>query len=102
MALQTTVWLGDSDAPELLAKAARSSSSFPVAFEAHHAQVEDADGLAHEHWLVDGGILDNQPFNPVLDRIAVLPAECPVKRVVMYVVTNVTEVDGNTPPRPAA
>lgn len=92
-ALRTTVWLGDPDARELLARAARSSSSFPVAFEAHRAQVVDNDGQAHEHWLVDGGILDNQPFNPVLDRIAVLPANRPVKRVVMYVVPYVTEVD---------
>jgi predicted acylesterase/phospholipase RssA len=91
-ALSTAIWLGDLLAPELLARAARSSSSFPVAFEPHRAKVIDADDQAHEHWLVDGGILDNQPFNPVLDRIAVLPAEQPVKRVVMYVVPYVTEV----------
>jgi predicted acylesterase/phospholipase RssA len=99
-ALRTTIWLGDADAPELLARAARSSSSFPVAFEAHSAQVVDADDKAHAHWLVDGGILDNQPFNPVLDRIAVLPAGCPVKRVVMYVVPYVTEVGGGSEPTP--
>src|SRR5581483_11404954 len=97
-ALRPTVWLGDPDAPELLARAARSSSSFPVAFEAHRTRVEDSDGETSEHWLVDGGILDNQPFNPVLDRIAVLPADCPVRRVVMYVVPYVTEVDQDSPP----
>jgi predicted acylesterase/phospholipase RssA len=98
-ALNTTIWLGASDAPELLARAARSSSSFPVAFEPHSTKVVDADGT-REHWLVDGGILDNQPFNPVLDRIAVLPATCPVRRVVMYVVPYVTEVHGKPEPLP--
>ena len=99
-ALRSTVLLADPDAPELLARAARSSSSFPVAFEAHLAEVEDADGKTREHWLVDGGILDNQPFNPVLDRIAVLPADCPVRRVVMYVVPYVTELDESSAPLP--
>ncbi len=99
--MRTTVWLSDPDAPELLARAGRASSSFPVAFEAHRLQVEDNDREAHEHWLVDGGILDNQPFNPVLDRIAVLPADVPVKRVVMYVVPYVTEVDWKSELAPA-
>lgn len=98
-ALDTTIWLGASDAAELLARAGRSSSSFPVAFEPHRAKVVDSDGR-REHWLVDGGILDNQPFNPVLDRIAVLPAECTVKRVVMYVVPYVTEVHDKADPLP--
>ncbi|MDQ2981730.1 MAG: DUF3376 domain-containing protein, partial [Actinomycetota bacterium] len=39
-------------------------------------------------------------FNPVLDRIAVLPAACRVKRVVMYVVPYVTEVNWRSEPLP--
>jgi predicted acylesterase/phospholipase RssA len=104
-AMRPVVWLRDPDAPELLARAARSSSSFPVAFEAHRLDIVDNDKQAREHWLVDGGILDNQPFNPVLDRIAVLPADCPVKRVVMYVVPYVTEAgaeDVKAPPEATA
>jgi hypothetical protein len=63
-----------------------------VAFEAHRLDIVDSDEIARRHWLVDGGILDNQPFNPVLDRIRVLSAKKPVKRVVMYVVPYATAV----------
>ncbi len=90
--MRATVNFQDDDAPELLARAARGSSSFPVAFEAHSLDIVDRDQVARRHWLVDGGILDNQPFNPVLDRIRVLSAKLPVKRVVMYVVPYATEV----------
>ncbi|MDX6513997.1 MAG: hypothetical protein QOE36_3501, partial [Gaiellaceae bacterium] len=93
--MRDAIWLGDPDAKELLARAARSSSSFPVAFEAHGLDIvdhEQGEEKVHRHWMVDGGILDNQPFNPVLDKIAVLPASGPVKRVVLYVVPYVTEV----------
>ena len=49
-------------------------------------------GSPESHWLIDGGVLDNQPFNPVLDRIGVLPLEgMPTKRVVAYVVPYVNE-----------
>ena len=108
----------DQDAAALLAGAARSTSSFPVAFEPHRLRLpprpvepepasgeENAPlttpGSAEWHWLIDGGVLDNQPFNPVLDRIAVLPPEGkPTKRVVSYVVPYVNEpgsLDAATP-----
>ncbi|MBA3734960.1 MAG: DUF3376 domain-containing protein [Actinobacteria bacterium] len=93
--MRDQVWFRDDDSANLLAHAARSSSSFPVAFEPHHFDIVDhVEGAeqVHSHWLIDGGVLDNQPFNPVLDKIGVLPAEGPVKRVVMYVVPYVTEV----------
>ena len=61
-AVRTPVWLGDSTSPSLLAHAGRSSSSFPVAFEAHRVSWVD-DGSVSVRSLVDGGILDNQPFN---------------------------------------
>ena len=79
-----------ADAAPLLARAARSSSSFPVAFEPHELAFEDE---TRPRWLIDGGILDNQPFNPVLDRISTISAgKTPVKRVVGYVVPYVTGV----------
>jgi len=64
-----------------LARAARSSASFPAAF----APVEETSGLASKpprlrptwphppSWLVDGGVLDNAPFGPVLDVVARRP-----------------------------
>jgi predicted acylesterase/phospholipase RssA len=77
-------------ASRLLAEAARSSSSFPVAFEAHGMSLE---GEQAQRWLIDGGVLDNQPFNPVLNRIATIAAgDLPVRRVLGYVVPYVTEV----------
>jgi predicted acylesterase/phospholipase RssA len=97
--MRPVVWLWDGDARTLMAEAARSSSSFPVAFEARQLGILDRDGRVHDHWLVDGGILDNQPFNPVLDRIGVLPplpsagggAGPAIDRVLMYVVPYATE-----------
>lgn len=75
------------NAADLLARAARSSSSFPVAFEAHGLTLEDA----RQHWMIDGGVLDNQPFNPVLNRIATIDAgDIPIRRVVGYIVPYVT------------
>jgi predicted acylesterase/phospholipase RssA len=75
-----------------LARAARSSSSFPGAFPPHVARFRETDDTAQTPtYLVDGGILDNQPFNPVLDRLTVMPADRPVRRVLLYVVPYVTE-----------
>jgi predicted acylesterase/phospholipase RssA len=83
----------DADVTTRLAAAARASSSFPGAFEAAGPLGPDGE------WFIDGGVLDNQPFVPVLDRIAVLPADgLPVKRVVGYIVPYVTE----PAPKPAA
>jgi predicted acylesterase/phospholipase RssA len=102
--MRPIVDFSDEDAPQLLALAARSSSSFPVAFEARELSfVERAPAAVGEpgppdgqpkpkrHWMIDGGILDNQPFNPVLDRISFLSADVPVKRIVTYVVPYVNE-----------
>ena len=92
------------NAADLLAQAARSSSSFPVAFEAHGMTLEDGK----RHWMIDGGVLDNQPFNPVLNRIATIDAgDLPVRRVVGYIVPYVTvpkggPEDATSPARPTA
>jgi predicted acylesterase/phospholipase RssA len=97
--MRKKVSLGASDAKKLLAHAARSSSSFPAAFEAHRLTCEDG-GEVSERMLVDGGILDNQPFGPVLDQMAVLPVARPAKRVLLYVVPYVTEPDAGDPTGP--
>ena len=56
------------------------------------------EGEAAKRWLIDGGILDNQPFNPVLNRIATIPGgDLPIRRVLGYIVPYVTEVRP-TPP----
>ena len=88
---------------EALARAARSSSSFPFAFEpstidpndtavraALHTRggkpVYPAAGLP-EHRSVDGGVLDNSPLDIVLDDIAHRPAtDLAARRAVVFVV----------------
>ena len=81
--------------PEVLALAARASASFPVAFQ----PVRELDALnkvpprrrpeavsATASWLMDGGVLDNAPFAPVLDTIAKGPVVGDVSRFIVYVV----------------
>lgn len=82
---------GDREAWQLLAEAARSTSSFPVAFEPHAVTFDDDDRKQRKHFLIDGGVLDNQPFNPVLDRLPLLPGQGAARRVVAYVVPYVNE-----------
>lgn len=90
---QPPVYFFDGDAPELLARAGRATSSFPVAFEPHRLAFrgERPEDKPDHRWLIDGGVLDNQPFNPVLDRISMLPSEVPVRRVVAFIVPYVNE-----------
>ena len=86
---------GDPEAHDALVTAARASASFPVAF----SPVQEGAALARrrilpaasterggERWLVDGGVLDNAPFEPVLDAISRRPATEPVRRLLVYVV----------------
>ncbi len=96
--------LHDPRAAELLSRASRSTSSFPGAFEAHELRFERADepGESTPRWLIDGGVLDNQPFNPVLNQIALMPADVPVRRVVAYVIPYVTEPQRAGTASPAA
>lgn len=80
---------------KLLARAARASASFPAAF----APVMETPNLATSPprvrptaaagtgtWLVDGGVLDNAPFGPVLDVVARRPVAGRASRYVLYVV----------------
>jgi predicted acylesterase/phospholipase RssA len=78
----------------LLAQASRSSASFPGAFE----PVKETPQLAERpprllprwphptSWLVDGGVLDNAPFGPVLDTVTRRPVGGRATRYVAYVV----------------
>ncbi|MGW6283099.1 DUF3376 domain-containing protein [Kribbella sp. NPDC055071] len=78
---------------KLLARAARASASFPAAF----GPVMETPKLASSPprmqppagssaWLVDGGVLDNAPFGPVLDVVARRPVAGRASRYVLYVV----------------
>jgi patatin-related protein len=79
---------------EPLATAARASASYPVAF----APVRETSSLRGRRtwpdwvtsdtldWLADGGILDNSPFDPVLESIERRPVVGRWQRTVCFVV----------------
>ena len=80
---------------ERLALAARTSASFPGAFEASYIPVGEqlpnrpdmarvAD-FKRSHWAVDGGVLMNKPVKPALDAIGRRPSKGELRRVVAYV-----------------
>ncbi|WP_432948448.1 DUF3376 domain-containing protein [Kribbella sp. CA-253562] len=81
---------------KLLARAARASASFPVAFgpvletpnmAASPPRVQPGQQQAGSGaWLIDGGVLDNAPFGPVLDVVARRPVTSKASRYVLYVV----------------
>ncbi|MEP7202426.1 MAG: patatin-like protein [Ilumatobacteraceae bacterium] len=93
-----------------LALAARTTASFPGAFEASYIPIgesntdgkskaangagtartgrPDMDGIANfprSHWAVDGGVLVNKPVGPALAAILKRPSNSEVRRVVAYV-----------------
>jgi patatin-related protein len=81
-------------AGEPLATAARASASYPVAF----APVRETSSLRERRvwpdwvtgdapdWLADGGILDNSPFDPVLEAIERKPVDGQWQRTMCFVV----------------
>ncbi|MDM0014405.1 patatin-like protein [Variovorax sp. J22P168] len=84
-----------------LAFAARATASFPVAFEPAHfdpadevfgddrplrARLSPDQKIETQTLLLDGGILDNRPFDAALEGIARLPAQGNTRRVLAYVV----------------
>ncbi|HEY2788283.1 MAG TPA: DUF3376 domain-containing protein, partial [Gaiellales bacterium] len=91
----------DETADDRLTRAARASASFPAAFEptffragdevngrhsgAEQVSMRDTAGIAESRWMVDGGVLDNEPFAPVLDRIACRAITRDVDRIVAYI-----------------
>jgi patatin-related protein len=94
----------DGGAPALteLALAARSSASFPGAFEpsfvpincqvAAGAGVPERPNMAafanmtRSHWAADGGLLANRPLTPLLAKVFSQPATGEVRRVLAFVV----------------
>jgi patatin-related protein len=103
-----------ADAPSLtaLALAARSSASFPGAFEPSFVPINcqisgtqgiperpDMSGFANmtrSHWAADGGLLANRPLTPLLTQMFAQPAKGPIRRVLAFVVP-----DGGGTPSPA-
>ncbi|MGP3927959.1 DUF3376 domain-containing protein [Streptomyces sp. 8N616] len=77
--------------PEALVSAARASASYPVAFapvdETGLQELRvDEPRVGGPAWLIDGGVLDNAPFAPVLQAIASRELSGPVRRLLVYVV----------------
>jgi patatin-related protein len=103
------------DGPELtaLALAARSSASFPGAFEPSYVPVNatvpagrgiperpdmaDYANMTRSHWAADGGLLANRPLAPLLAKVLTQPATGQTRRVLAFVVP-----DGGGTPRAAA
>jgi predicted acylesterase/phospholipase RssA len=87
--------------PPTLARAARASASYPVAFEPVEETGElrgrrtwpDWPTSADRDWLADGGILDNSPFEPVLQAIADQPVDTRWHRTLCFVVPSADETD---------
>ena len=94
--------LAEEKTAAALALAARSSASFPVAFEPSFVPFRDKvpekgkvptrpamcayANITRPHWVADGGLLDNQPIDVLLQRIFDSRAERPVRRVLLFVV----------------
>jgi patatin-related protein len=114
---------------EAVARAARTSASFPIAFEASelllstsaNATVNSALGDAlvtrdgHNvadvmrgedrdaplrRWAMDGGVLDNSPISAVLETMTGLSAERPVQRAVVFVVPYTDDPARDPDPEP--
>jgi patatin-related protein len=104
--------LVSGDALTAVALAARSSASFPGAFEPSfvpiNAQIAAAAGvperpdmadfanMTRSHWVADGGLLANRPLTPLLAKVFSQPATGQVRRVLAFVVP-----DGGGTPRTA-
>jgi patatin-related protein len=101
-----------------LALAARSSASFPAAFEPSFIPIGDAvaDGdepkgmqgwhpdmqdytgnIMQSAWVADGGLLANRPLGPTLQSVMARTTDREVRRVMLYVVPT-----SESPPPPAA
>lgn len=90
------------EAGAALALAARSSASFPGAFEPSFVPYDRGTkkvgevparppmhpycDITRNHWAVDGGVLNNQPLDVLLQRVFQRPARRPVRRVLLFVV----------------
>lgn len=79
------------DLTHQLALAARSSASFPVAFEPSYVPLDenspmrDVASWDRSQYVVDGGALVNTPTREALEAIDQMPAEGPTRRVMLLV-----------------
>lgn len=114
----TTDQLVKREAVGALALAARSSASFPGAFEPsfipigasvrdgelkdmqgwHPDMFEYSENITQSAWVADGGLLANRPIGPLLRSVAARPTDRQVRRVMLYVVPT----SGSTAPPPIA
>ncbi|WET78931.1 patatin-like protein [Amycolatopsis sp. QT-25] len=89
------LWTDDVVGP--LALAARSTASFPGAFELSRMPIGERTGPLHpdmtrytdvtrSHWLTDGGVLLNKPLRPALREIFERQSHSDVRRLLLYVV----------------
>ncbi|GAB3883868.1 hypothetical protein GCM10029964_043940 [Kibdelosporangium lantanae] len=89
------------DLTHQLALAARSSASFPVAFEPSFVGVGGDSRLAniaswwepnvdHSQFAVDGGVLVNTPTREALEAIDQMPAVGPTRRIMLLVFPHAT------------
>ena len=85
-----------------LALAARSSASFPGAFEPSYVPINSSiaasagvpphpdmaafANMTRGHWVADGGLLANRPLTPLLAKVFSQPATGQVRRVLAFVV----------------
>ena len=109
---------GDLSSLTALALAARSSASFPGAFEPSYipigTQVAGIPGIplrpdmtrfanmTRSHWVADGGLLDNRPLSPLLSTVLGRRATREVRRVLAFVVPDGGGAPASPtgPPRP--
>jgi predicted acylesterase/phospholipase RssA len=77
----------DDYTPDALAIAARTSASFPIAFEPQRLPAGGAElaGLKRTTFGIDGGLLDNAPIRAALDLIPFRRAGTRVRRYACYV-----------------
>jgi predicted acylesterase/phospholipase RssA len=95
----------DTQTVDDLALAARASASYPIAFEPVSttpslALREDAKRGAVGEPLIDGGVMDNAPFEPVIDALKERRARAPFRRALLYVRPGVNAPDTGPDPGP--
>ncbi|WP_328978489.1 patatin-like protein [Streptomyces canus] len=101
------LWTEEEEKVRALSQAARATASYPVAFppvreeEIIDNRIVPASALGRpSSCVIDGGVLNNAPFEPVLDAIAERRLEQPVRRVVVYIVPSAGPIqDGSAPSR---
>lgn len=86
-----------------LARICRTTSAVPAAFTPVPFQSGEVYGSdphgPRQIWLADGGILQNQPFEPLLRTVFNRAADRPVERMLFYVEPSLTDPE---PPGPVS